>query len=443
MIRVPLTQSVRPAGQLAPSRALNEGTREMSAFDGLAQAVGDIGQGIFNTQVKLKRIENERRVNELKAGMRKTQADFQNSLLNDHNPETWNARHKQAMDGYLSSAGIDSLPPEAREAWDDWAGDFQGNQSLQITRDAAVKGIRRSEEQLQNNLSGYVENKNFAAAREEVEGSSLLSPEEKVATLQKLEKQEKKTMERERIDGLNAGIMANPFEMEERINAGEFDDIGDLPKQQAIARLRTAKNQVTGDAIDAVKDGMADGSITKPEQIDEMFPGVPARYRESLKLDLAQRAARMEEAERATPEYQAQTVGSIAGLLEGLEGAEPDDFADRYSKASFLIDGLPDSPTKRRLDEELAEMKSGRKEAATDAASVMRAQLKEALPRILPDLKAEPYAQEMSIQKAVSDGILKDKRKLGKMFFGDEEVQQKILDVRKGMSQLGTQRQRR
>jgi hypothetical protein len=419
MIRIPLTQNVQSAGQIAPTRSANEGNQSASAFDQLASTVSNVGQNIFDTSVKLQRIENERRVNELKAGLRKAQAEFQLSTINDHSPETWASRHKQMLDGYLSGAGADALPPEAKEQFQDWSTNFRSDQELQVKRDATIQTIKRSEQALQNNLNAYVENKNFAAAREEIQGSSLMSPEEKTASLFRIDKQEKAVMEKERIEGLQAEIMADPFQVEKEIKEGKYDDLGELTKQRAMKELRTAKNQITGDAIDQAREGMASGSITKPEQIDELFPSLSATAREGMKNEVLKRANAMDEAMRKSPQYQQQLVGEVSNLADGLDAADPETFDQQYAQASFMADQLEDSPSKRFLEAQLTEAKASIKKDPSDPTAKLHAQLKQELEILYPDLKAEPVAQEMSIQKAVSDKILEDPAKLS-LLFGED-----------------------
>lgn len=432
MIRVPLLQSVQPAGQLAPTRSMSDGTAGMSATKELAQLAGQVGQNIFAEDVRLQRIENERKVNDLKLGMRQAQAQFEIDKFTNHDPETWQEKHREAINGFMGSADINSLPPEAREAWDDWSGKYQSDQSLQVGRDSALATIRRSEARLQNNLSAYVEGNNFGAAREEVMGSSLMSPEEKTATLAKLDRQEQTMMQKQRVSQLEADIAANPFEVEKNIEAGQYHDLDPELKQRAIAKLRSAKNQITGDAVDLARDGMADGTIIKTEQIDEMFPGIPARVRESLKNEMGLREKRLSEAQRALPEFQQKTVGEVETLIDGLESADEQQFQDRYATAAFMIDELPDSPTKRRLDETISAAKSGRKANIESGAQQMREELKTALPRILPDLQIEPEKEEISIQKAVSDGLFRDPVKLRKMFGENQEAIDAVLMTQTG-----------
>jgi len=413
-IRIPLTQNVSPGGQLAPKRAASDGTQGFRAIGQAAQVIGGIGQDIFDREQKIQRIENQRKVNQLKAGMRSTMAELDIELMDDQNPETWEKRAQERLSSFTSGAGIDELPPEAREAFDDWNAEYSSGAVLGVKRDAEVKRIRRAGDSLQNNLRGYVDNGNFLAAREEIEGSALMSPEEKRSAIMDLNDKEKDFTRREEINALEASIRSNPFEMEERIEAGEFDDLDPLDLEKAKARLGTEKNRVTGESIDAAHDGMADGSIKTAEQIDSLFPGLPPRYREKLKLDLAARAGAMSEAERSTPEYQAQAIGRVATMLDGMSTLEGEEFAGGYHNASYELSQLPDSPARRWLKEKLDAARDGREAEVKDHFDRARKAVDEMRDdkRMFAGLTAEPEKETLSIRQALDDGMLRSRKTL-------------------------------
>ena len=414
MIRVPLTNNVRPAGQTAPRIGLNEGTQGLAALGNLGRTIGQVGDQLFDAQVKMQRIENERMVNERKAGLRKTIADFQNEIINDHNPETWPARFSQKVDGYLSKAGIEGLPPEAREQFQAWAGDFRGGQELSLARDAAVKVVRRNQERTANTIQSAMDGNDFDAAEDYVRGSSIYSPEEQTRIIHDIG-QKRETYRLQKVEQAYENMVAaDPFGVGEKLDdETKFPELDPTARERLKYQATKYRNRRAGDAIDDAHNGMADGTVTRPEQIEELYPDLPARLKETLKLDLSQRSASMDDAYRKSPEFQERAVGEITGLLDGLEGADGEDFQKRYATASYALTQLPDSPAKRMLADDLEAAKDGRQSAVDTSEKAMQAALKDAIPRMFPDIEAEPVKREMSIQKAVSDGILKDERKLG------------------------------
>lgn len=226
-------------------------------------------------------------------------------------------------------------------------------------------------------------------------------------------------------------VRTDPYEAKHRLDSGDYDslDPGDLLKVEGI--INSGIRMHTANAIDAAHDGMANGSITKAAQIDEMFPTIPDREKESLKLDLAQRASALSKAQRESPEYQQEAIGRITRMLDGVYTLEGEEFNADYSKASYELSLLPDSPSKRWLTEKLSAAKEGRDAQIKDHYDRGRKSLDELRkdPRVFKSVEAEPTKQEMSIQKAVSDGILRDRAKLGKLFLGYEDAQKKIMDA--------------
>jgi len=201
MSRIPLTRRVN-GGQLASNVSPNLGTQSIQATRGLAQAVGGVGQSIVNTGIKLARIENERLVSQYKAGLRRATAEYENELVDNHNPETWMKGYQEKVGSYMSENDLGKLSPEAKEAFVGWSEDYRGNQELRIARDAKLKGIKNSQLQLDNNMREYEARGDFESSRREYRESSLYSEEEKRRNDLETDKRESRWLEKEEARGI-------------------------------------------------------------------------------------------------------------------------------------------------------------------------------------------------------------------------------------------------
>jgi len=418
-IRIPLTQNVTAGGQLAPKRSLSEGTQGLVALGKAAQVVGNIGQDIFDKEQKIQRVENARLVAKHKAGLRNAMAELDLELMDDQNPETWEKRTQEKLAGYLSKAGIDQLPPEAREEFDDWNSEYTSGAVLGVQRDAKTKVIRRAGDELRANVMESEARGDFEAAADYTNSNPLLSDQEKRIEAVQRDERKKRYIEKQEVEEkaatmreLDAQAIRDPAAMKARLEAGELDGHfkDDMEKIEFEGNLANARRQTFSQRTYEASEKIISGEISDESQIDAL--GVDGQTKERLKLDLAQQKSSAWKAAQLTPEAILARSARIEGLLVGMDGA--DDFSAAQAELATEIAKLPKGEKQTYYKLRLERVESGigklietRDDAAMDAMERNHAREMEPF---------KPRAQETTIALTVEKGFLTDKKKLWKLF---------------------------
>ncbi len=219
---------------------------------------------------------------------------------------------------------------------------------------------------------------------------------------------------------IESEIMGDPLGMRDSLDDPDFVKnnpgvaVDDVPRLREMARTAARRN--VGDAVDEFGDDLATGKVKTAEDIDRLYGGkVPPRIAEDMKGHLARRYDTEERERMKSPEAQMQTLGQATGIIAGI--GDTKDFEAEYSKASFLLDSMKDSPAKRYYSEKLRAAKDGRQAEAKSQTDLAMKALEDFDKRAVARLP-EP----MSTTKAINDGFLRNKGKLKALGFTEDQI---------------------
>ena len=205
-------------------------------------------------------------------------------------------------------------------------------------------------------------------------------------------------------------INENPLEWNQKLKSADsikgFPGLGDddLPRLQKIAS--SAMKASTGTALDEFNDGLATDKFKTDEEIERAFTGrVSPSIVQGMKSTRASQFNEVEAARLKSPEVQNQMMGEVSRSLDGLHDASSKDFENRYSKATFLLSQLKDSPEKIRLNDQLKATKGGREAEVKNHADAAFKALKSYNDRERANI---PKASQITTRKLAEDGFLKN-----------------------------------
>lgn len=440
-LRVPYLNPVTPAAS-APQGSAAVATRTAQAAGQLAGVVGGLVDNAWQQNEQIQQIENEGRLSDLQAQMQNATVEFQNKIAQDRtiDPAQWNQIYQQEIQKAKGGLNIEMQPPAVRQAFQRWSTGFEAKENNRISRDATLFSIERANVAASNNLKMFVQREDYDGAIGYIDELNSLTPEEKEARKIDIRKMQTTAL-------LDQDIALDPRAARERLEArrsdgawqfdGGVDGIDPATRKAKINEARRAEIGRSNDFVDTVSDGIVTGQIQSPEDIDAMneaqgnyaSPTVAAKLKDSLLQFNTERA----EAARKTPEYQAQTVGQISSMMDGIATSE--DFADRYATASFLTASLEESPMKRKLAEQLQTVKQGRDTQVKSVFDQGEKALKDAYTsgQFGPVRELGPF--QMATSRAINDGFLTDRNRMREVGYSGDQSKE-IIEAKDDKTRL-------
>jgi hypothetical protein len=242
-----------------------------NAMAKLGQTIAQIGNDQFGQQVKIARIENGRKMSEMKRKKQEGVAEFQNKIMQDRSiaPSKWGGMlqdHMKKID-----LGKSKLSPEAQAQWQDWDAEYSSKQHLRVMRDATIAGIKDAKLENESTNIALEESGDFAGASENDRNSGVWSEVELNARQVKRDGREKVFGEVERRKTIETGIMNDPFNEEMRLDDDSiYPDLTDLERGFYKKKVARAKHLVgTGLASDII-DSIYSGQSLTDATIDQM-----------------------------------------------------------------------------------------------------------------------------------------------------------------------------
>lgn len=350
--------------------------------------------------------------------MQQAFAEHQEFRIQNPDESTWEAditaRVGKARESILAEKMSPLMRTELEATLQGW-----GAERVSGTRLDGLKQTRaRARQRITNAAEAYKQAGDYASARKTLEsgrGTAYL-PEETDADLNRLDAEEKDFAKEQAFKADLAEIDEDPFAAREKYQSAEPPEGADATeyhRKREYHRQRLAREQ--GSIVEAIRDGMAAGKITRSEQLDEYEDELGAAAVATLKSGMAKAADEGRRKMVAMPAYQARMIGAVSSAIDDLD---PNDIESRV-KIEARLDDIQPGPTKNHLSSLLSRKLAGEPEDPGPMRRV-RAMLNEATKRgYFGPVGARP---PQSTADVVADQFLQDGAKLQTLGFSAEQA---------------------
>lgn len=390
------------------------------AAGAVGREVQQLGEKGMDFVVKMQRVKNVQMANDLEIAANEEYAAFQNDILTNPNPAEWPGLWQKRLDGLKKSHLPDGLAPEQKALLGERFAQFSSRTTMDITRDAAVNQVGQARKSISNRIDQAIRLGDYdgaVAAANDGRAAGLyddpdheriitdIGRKNEVAELEQLAQSDpeaaKKLIDEKNEDGTYKH--STHLEPADRNRLKNFAD--------------GAKRDIAYDTVERFNNGRLDGTITRPEQVEKLFPTASAtlklRMIEELKRDVTDAEREM----MKTPEYQQAVKGKVSAMLDGYS-ANLGDFDERYYEMDTMIRTLPEGEMKARLNFRLDKVRKDQVEAWEDSADEYRDRFKDAYRGGVFGLGVS----RKPVQELIADGILNDKSKLLARGFSEEQA---------------------
>lgn len=393
-----------------------------------AQQVGETIQGLgekgMDVIVQHQRVDNLRQANELELKANELYSQFQQETFNDPDPKTVPERWMKRLEDFKKQNLPESLAPEQQAMIGERFAQFASTSTANIAKSAFSENIRQSKISSGNIIEQSLKMGTPSRALGEIdnmEAARIVSkPEAEQLRMSVQEKFEIQSVEQAAaVDPL--GVIA---ELDGKGDDGTWSNYSNLDLNQRARLKEVAKanyRQLLGEVGDAIENGMSDGTITKPEQIDRMAAGILSpSVVEKYKIKLAERAIDdpAKKFERAQPSYQHGVVGQVSAMLANYN-VETEDFDEKYVEMDSLVRTLPPGAAKDELSRQISQARSGQVDARKKAADMGREDMKQ----LYKGGWFGNPVKEQAASTAVKSGLLRDRDKLAQAGFTEESLE--------------------
>lgn len=344
-IRIPLTNGTS-GGSIGGGISANSGTQGLKATAQLFGTMGNVAQQGFDTQVKLERIEQSRKLNNLKSGIKKITAEYQNELLKNKDSTTWEPNYEKKLSKFLGENNAQDLSPEAREQWDMWHGDYIAGQKLRIARDATIQGLKNAELDLNNNMRIAEDRADFQESDRLRHESGLFTKEElekgdldSQKRYESWEKQEKRNYFNKILDQDPQTFLAAISSKDEN---GEYEGyVDEMDLEERKVMIKKAEREVISrrnDEGNLIKERITTGEISSPQQLQEMRDNGKINY-----LTDADVKALKSHLTRDVPTSDVELIGSmqmIDDLADKRHSMSDTEYVKEYLKVENHVLGI-------------------------------------------------------------------------------------------------------
>jgi hypothetical protein len=406
------------AGPMAPLASDRPAIAMGNAAAKLGQAISGIGEMGMQIAEKVRRTSEAGKMSAFMANLDEEANRFSLDLTKRPDPEGWVQDWTARQQDFKQRAADLGLSREARAALEIELNDWNSQRGIRFETQAFVRMTQEGKARISNSIQ-------YHASRGDAEGVRREGSRMREAGFEESEI-EQVGREADRIaavSDLDRQVAADPVGMLPKLRDPDFVKntpgitLADADRLEQQART-THRNQ-TYDIIEQANNAMADGTISRPEQIDQRFKGKasPALL-ERMKADLSERRTAAETARRQSPEYVAEVTGYVTAQLDGYN-AEMDGFDEVFYSLDRAIRTMPEGVEKARLNSRLESARKGQLDEWTEAADETRAQLKQAY-------KGGSFGEGITRQplnKIIADGILNDRQKLAALGFAPKQVE--------------------
>jgi hypothetical protein len=327
---------VRPGAVAAPALALGQ----------LAESIAGVSDHFFDTALQVQKLENARAVSEKRLALDSAYAQHRIDLQTDPDPASRMTKTAAFLAAQKGNIEDDTLPPAARESLALHFDEFATRATISQAEESAGLAKQRAGLALQTEFQKAGDHATAAGVLERAVESGLILPEQRDSMLAGHDRKQK-------WNAVLGMIEADPFSASDAMGRADFLkqhpelDADDLRQLQGHAA--TAVRRQTIDDIETIKDGIAAGQVTRPEDIDAMAGHLRPAVREQLKGDLLTLGSEAEKARRADPEYQARVVGEVSSLLANYR-ADTEGFDLEFTRMDSMVRTLPPGAVRTELE---------------------------------------------------------------------------------------------
>lgn len=394
---------VDPSAATAPARALGS----------VAQGIANVSGAFADEAERIQRMENARIESGARQQWMQGWGQLQAELETDPDPASHIARTDAFLQEQKATLDQPDMSESAREALSLQYDEFATRAKNAATGGAANLANRRAALTLTNELEEAERTGNpamFERGLKTAQDAGVVLPEQ----AGKLRSDFARTV---RKNNLIAQAIDSPDLFLEE-HKERPDGIDPVEWQNITGTAKRNLAQQTADTVDQIQDGIAAGNITRPEQIDDLAPGMRPAAREQLKTNLARRADANLRALQATPGYQASTVSKVEELLDRYT-VDTDDYDTAYAEMDGLVRSLPEgSAVRAELTRRLTESRNGQVRQLETAADFHR----QALTELTKQGAFGTGTISKPIEQILTDGILRDPAKITARGFTPEQA---------------------
>jgi hypothetical protein len=398
-------------GGAPPQASLSSAMARGRAAAEFGSAVEGVAQQGFNAIAKAREIKETGDRMSFMANVDKEATDFNISLIGRSDYTNWPEEFKQLTDKWKSDADSLNLSPAGRNKLDAQLMQSNSNRSNQLATTAALRDYEEGKARASNSYNFALETGDpDAIQRAEGELQSFLSPAEL----------EKTKHEGKRIAQNNALIrqaIADPQKAEEFLQSDEGKKMAPADQLRMQNVIQDQKREQAYGFTEKFNNMRADGSIVRPEQVDQYFQTASPALRAEMKRDLQRQFTQEQLAARKTPQYEAFVIGEVNSMLDGYQ-AEMKDFDVSFYKMDTLVRTLPESEAKARLNFRIDSVRKNQQEEWQSVADDGRNMLKQGFQGGAFGLGVA----KKPLREIVASGLLHDPKKLHKRGLPDKEV---------------------
>jgi hypothetical protein len=414
-IRIPDTPDLARTNSAPPT--MDGRSPIADSIGNLAKSIGGIAATFAAKAEQIDKVDQAGKESEVHNQLAEAYAKHQQDLARDPDPASHLTKTNAFIDSQRELLKRDGLSETTRQRLNLWYGDFSTKAKIDAGERAARLTNQRAGLQFSNEFKAAKtagDRTAYQDTRQRALDAGLLLPEKADALDQDFEQTVRHNESLADIaSDPNAWLQENPADKPAPgYDMGSWSNLQSHAKQQ----LRAVTYDVTG----KIQDGIVSGNITTPEQIDQLTPELRPAAREELKTALFQQLSAADKAARATPEYQAQTVGKVSALLADYTPAS-DSFDSDFVKIDSLTRTLPPGAVRDELERRVKDVREGKQTEIKTHADSANAALDAAF-------KAGRFGQpgdgtaEMPVARVINDGFLTDKTKLLSLGLTEDQV---------------------
>lgn len=415
MIRIPETPDLQPTRVNMPE--MTGRAPQAAALGDLAKSISNVGDAFAAHADRIDRIDQAGRESQIRNQLSEAYANHQIELEKNPDPASYLPKTQEFLQQQQSLLDSSDISPETKARLGIHFDDFATRARIDAAQGAARLANQRAGLAFANELDSAKstgDRRAFEDAKQRAIQAGVLLPEKAAALDQDFQRT---VVHNDNLAHINADpngwLQENPTDKPlPDYNPIEWQKLQDYAQQ----RLRSH----TYDAASKIQDAIVEGKITTPEQIDQYAADLRPSAREELKITLLKNADAADKSLRASPEYQAQTVGQVSAMLADYQPAS-DDFDRQFVQMDALTRTLPEGAVKAELQRRIKDVRDGKlSEIKTHADSAMAAL--DAAYKGGRFGKLSDGTAEMTTARVLNDGFLTDQTKLASLGLTPDQI---------------------
>jgi hypothetical protein len=415
MIRIPEVPGLQGTQVNAPDARFAAANAPNAALGGpVAEAIGGVGEHFQGVADQAQKMENARAESEARMQMDSGYAQLQIDLEKDPDPVSRIEKTRQFFEQSKGVAENPNLSPQVRDSLRQFHAEFAHKGTIQVASRAAELSMKRAGLQFSNELDAAVLAGDEARAMSIVDqavAAGLQLPEQGQASKVKIQQTLKSQAEQK-------AVIEDPAEWLQKNPPNKVPPGTDPARYQQMQDF--AKGQMrkkTYEASANIMDGIVSGAITSEKQIDALTLDLRPTAVEELKNGLRLRQAEGYKEKVASPDYQAQVYGQLSAAIADFN-PEAEDADARIAMIDRMMRDLKPGFQKDALTKRFRTLESP--EPAKNYGEFVLQQVDELnkVGRFGKTVKP----QEMTTKDIVDQGFLKDKDKLQRLGFSEDQA---------------------